>query len=320
MAHTSTGKEVPQGVAEPAIEKPTAKEAYTIGISLPDVKDPFFLAMLYGAYQEAERMGLEIVLLESGGYANVDKQISQMEDLIQQGVDGILCDPADDMALVPVVEQAVEAGIPVIGYGSPISTDATASSSASSHYGIGVAIGDWLVQNVGSGTIGAEPGPPGAFWSTQRYEGFKAAIADTPALETVAELFTDSDRNAGLTTTEDFLQRFPDLGIIYTGSDFQGAGAADAIKAAGKVGEIVNVTAVLSTDAERYLREGNITMTEAQQTVLIGITAMDLLVHVLNGDTVPPAVEIPTISVTQENVDGVDIALIRSPDDWRPGQ
>jgi ribose transport system substrate-binding protein len=318
MAHTSTGKIVPQGVSDPPVQKPTPKNKYVIGISLPDVKDPFFLAMLYGAYKEAERMGLKIVLLESGGYANVDRQISQMEDLIEKKVNGILVDPADDKALVPVVEKAVGAGIPVIGYGTPISTPKISSWGGSSHKGIGIAIGNWLVENVKEGTIVAEPGPPGAFWSTQRYEGFKEAIAKDTKLKIIGEKWTDSDRNAGLTTTEDFLQRFPDLNIIYTGSDFQGAGACDAIKAVGKAGKIINVTAVLSTDAERYLREGVLTMTEAQQTVLIGTTDMDLLVHVLNGETVPKGVEIPTISVTKPNVDQVNIENIRSPDQWRP--
>lgn len=320
MAHTSTGKEVEQGVVEPDLAQPTAKTEYTIGISLPDVKDPFFLSMLYGAYLEGERMNLKIVLLESGGYANVDKQISQMEDLINQGVDGILCDPADSKALVPVVEKAVAAGIPVVGFGDQILTDKSVSYSASSHYGIGVSIGNWLVDNIKSGDIVTEPGPAGASWSVDRYDGFQAAVSTAPELKIVGEEWTDSDRNAGLTTTEDFLQRFPDLKIIYTGSDFQGAGACDAVTSAGLSGQVTVVTAVLSADAEKYLREGTLTMTEAQQTVLIGTTAMDLIVTVLNGDTVPKAEEIPTISVTNANVDQVTIANVRAPVDWRPGQ
>jgi ABC-type sugar transport system substrate-binding protein len=318
MAHTSTGKVVPQGVTDPPLPEVTADSAYKIGVQLPDIKDPFFLALLYGYYSEADRLGVELTLLESGGYGNIDTQISQVEDLIQMGLDGILVNPADSTAIIPVMERGADAGIPMMSM-LPIETDKILGCRAmSSHYGLGYAMGQWLVDNIGEGTIVAQPGPPGAFWATDRYEGFEDAVAQDPDFNILDVKWTDSDRNAGMTTTEDYLQRFPDVDIIYTGSDFQGSGAADAIAAAGLAGQVVNITAVLGTDAERYLREGNLSMVEAQQTILLGAGLIRMLVYALNGNTCDFTVEIPTMSVTTDNVDQVILSYVRPPDTWRP--
>ena len=68
--------------------------------------------MLYGISDEAKKLGYNVNIQDAGGYANVDKQVTQLSNLIVQKVKAILMDPADPTAFNGVVRQAKEAHIP----------------------------------------------------------------------------------------------------------------------------------------------------------------------------------------------------------------
>ena len=99
---------------------------------------------------------------------NVDKQVSQLSNLIVQKVKAILMDPANPDSFNGVVRQAKAAKIPVVGAGSPIvASDVEADGAASSsHCSIGheLAKGAKILLPNG-GTIAILAGPPGAFWA-----------------------------------------------------------------------------------------------------------------------------------------------------------
>src|SRR5689334_12111506 len=105
-----------------------------IGVSVPNVKGPWYTPELYGITDEAKKLGYEVVIQDSGGYGNVDKQISQMSNLIVQKAKAIIVDPADPTAFNGVVKEAGDAGIFILGAGvtqvaSDIPVDAAASSN-----------------------------------------------------------------------------------------------------------------------------------------------------------------------------------------------
>ena len=59
-------------------------------LCLPNMADPYYVAMNYGAVEESKRLGLQMTLYSAGGYVNLDKQINQVEDCVAQGVDAII--------------------------------------------------------------------------------------------------------------------------------------------------------------------------------------------------------------------------------------
>ena len=70
----------------------------TIGVSMPNIKGPWFTPVLYGISDEAKKLGYSVNIQDAGGYANVDKQVTQLSNLIVQRVKAILMDPADPTA------------------------------------------------------------------------------------------------------------------------------------------------------------------------------------------------------------------------------
>ena len=106
---------------------------------MPNIKGPWFTPVLYGISDEAKKLGYNINIQDAGGYANVDKQVTQLSNLIVQRVKAILMDPADPTAFNGVVRQAKEARIPILGDGSPIVASDVQGDGAvsSSHCNIG---------------------------------------------------------------------------------------------------------------------------------------------------------------------------------------
>ena len=59
-----------------------AAQKWKICVSFPHMKDAYWLAVDYGVAEEAKRQGVKMQLVEAGGYTELKKQISQIEDCV----------------------------------------------------------------------------------------------------------------------------------------------------------------------------------------------------------------------------------------------
>ena len=84
----------------------------TIGLSLSTLNNPFFVTLRDGAEAAASKAGLEVVVLDAQDKA--DKQVSDIEDLVQRKVKVVLVNPTDAAAVVPAIRRANAAKVPVI--------------------------------------------------------------------------------------------------------------------------------------------------------------------------------------------------------------
>src|SRR5262249_22451562 len=154
----------------------------TIGVALPNVKGEWYTPELYGLTDEAKKLGYDLIIQDAGGYANVDKAVTQVSNLLVQKVKALVLDAADPAAFNGVVRQVKDAHIPIIAAGTQaIAANCHPDAAApSSHCTIGheFAIG---VKNLlpNGGSIAILAGPPGAFWATERLRCFKQDISGT---------------------------------------------------------------------------------------------------------------------------------------------
>ena len=88
-----------------------------IAVMLPAAGDPYFKLKACGYTEAGKEAGYDVKIYDAGGYGNLSRQVSQIQDVIQRKVSGIVLVPASSDGTVPVVEQAVAAGIPVINDG-----------------------------------------------------------------------------------------------------------------------------------------------------------------------------------------------------------
>ncbi|MEQ8964982.1 MAG: substrate-binding domain-containing protein [Azospirillaceae bacterium] len=291
------------------------QEAGKLGVSMPTVQGPFFTALLYGIVDEAEAQGFEPIVLDAGGYANVDQQVSDMQNLLVQDVSAILIDPADDNAFVGVLMESEAQGVPVVASGAPL-TGTNAAVSAS-HCDLGLAMAEGAVELLPEGgTVAALTGPAGAFWATERYRCFKEAL-DGSGIEIVAEQSSEPDAAVGLSIATDLLQRFPDVDLLYGADDTVGVGAARAVQSNDACDDIAVLTAILGETTEELMREGCIDYVVAQQTVVIGRESVRVAKALLDGEELEEtSIIVPVVPVTPTTLDEVDVGAFRQPADW----
>ncbi|WP_213770996.1 substrate-binding domain-containing protein [Bradyrhizobium sp. dw_78] len=299
----------------------TGAAAEKVGVSMPNIKGPWFTPVLYGISDEAKKLGYDVVIEDAGGYANVDKQVSQFSNLVVQKVAAILMDPANPASFNGVVRQAKAAKIPVIGAGSPIvASDVDADAAASSsHCNVGHELAKGaktLLPN--GGTIAVLAGPPGAFWASDRLRCFKEDIAGTN-LKIVAEQTSEQDPAIALSLANDFLQRFPNVDVIYGADDTYGVGAARAAQGAQKCGKVKVLFAVLGEAAEEMMRAGCADYVVAQQPVAIGRSAIRMMDALVKGRPLEKKKdEVALIPVTAANLNSIDKTSMQAPKGWTP--
>jgi ABC-type sugar transport system substrate-binding protein len=298
-----------------------AHAAEKIGVSMPNIKGPWFTPVLYGISDEAKKLGYDVVIQDAGGYGNVDKQVSQFQNLVVQKVVAILMDPANPASFNGAVKQAGAAKIPVIGAGSPIvASDVDADAAASSsHCNVGHELAKGaktLLPN--GGTIAVLAGPAGAFWASDRLRCFKEDIAGTN-LKIVAEQTSEQDPAVALSLANDFLQRFPKVDVLYGADDTYGVGAARAAQGAQKCGKVKVMFAVLGEAAEEMMRAGCADYVVAQQPVVIGRSAVRMMDALVKGKPLEKRKdEVALIPVTMANLNSLDKSGMQAPKGWTP--
>ena len=293
--------------------------SYTIGVLVPQLTNPHFAAQAFGYMDEGERLGAKVILHDAGGYQYVEKQIAQMEDLIASKVNAICLVAVSGPGTVPVVDKAAAAGIPVINVNVMTNNEKVATRIRSDDTVIGRTMAEYLQKTLKKGTVVMQSGVAGASAFEIRAKSFREYITkNVPAIKILGERHSLNTPDQGLKNMEDFLQTFPQIDAVYNSADFVAIGAAQALKAAGKAGKIMIVTADFQPDTERLVREGVITQAVVQQPVTMGRWAIRAAINVLEKREVPKLLFTPILSATKDNIGSVDLTLVRAPAGWKP--
>ncbi|MGI6433692.1 MAG: sugar ABC transporter substrate-binding protein [Sphaerochaetaceae bacterium] len=303
------------GKAEVAGEK-----QLVIGAALPMLTHSFWIPLLYGIQDEAAKLGVKVVYLEAGGFTHLDKQINQIENLMQQGVDALLVGATDAKGVVPVVEQAMAMGIPVVGVGSQAATENVTTKILADDYEMGVIQADALAELYGSkGEFVMFSGPPGNEWSEDRAAGFRETVEKKyPNMKIVAEQWTEVDRTIASNLMETWMQAFPNLNGVYSANDDLAAAAVASIVAAGKQNQIKVASANPTEIGLQNLDNGLVAAFAIQQTVLQGREGVRAAYKAMTGQPTDKTVLTPALKLTRENHATFDFSSVRHPETFKP--
>jgi ribose transport system substrate-binding protein len=283
-----------------------AQKKNVVGYLLPNV-GPWYTDKWYGVKDEAAKAGLEVTLYSAGGYANISKQVSQMEDLIQKKVNGIILHPTSGSALIPTVQKALKAGIRVSTEHAPL-TSSIVPHIWEAPPEAGRLMGALLVSAIhGKGKIAALPGPPGQAEAMALWQGFAEYVKNFPEVKIVAEERGDVNVAAALKSSEDILTAHPDVAGIYTWFEMMGQGAVQALKARGfKPGQVKVITAWVGPETLGIMKEGWIQYALPGRAVEVGRASVRNMAKMLKGEKVPMTIDVPMIAIGPEEVDRFD--------------
>ena len=285
-----------------------APGAVTIGFAISSFDNDFFVSLKDGVEKAAAAAGATVTISDAGGDAAT--QASQVEDFITQGVDLIMVNPVDSDAIVPSVEAANAAGIPVIAVDRGASGGDVASFVASDNVLGGTMAGEYLFELMGgAGEVLELQGIIGTSAAQARGEGFQIALDEAAGVTRVAQQTANFARDEGLTVTENLLQANPDAAGLFAHNDDMALGAVEAAAAAGR--DLIIVGFDAAPDALQAVADGTMAGTIAQQPVLMGELAVATALEVIAGGTVAPSIGVPVALVTPDNVNeflGEDVA------------
>lgn len=271
----------------------------TIGLSISTLNNPFFVTLRDGAQQAAKKEGVELIV--SDAQNDAAQQQDDIQAFITQQVDAILVNPVDSEAVVPAIQAANDAGIPVIALDRGAAGGKIATLIASDNVEGGRMAARELIRLVGSGPVAQLEGIPGTSAARDRGKGFEEVIEGQSKVRLVASQPANFDRAQGLNVTQNILQANPGIKGIFAQNDEMALGAVRALgDRAGSEVKIVGFDAI--EDALKAIQDGRMNATIAQQPAKMGSLGVQNAIKVIEGERVPKNIPVEVRLVTEENV------------------
>ncbi|ELY6342010.1 ribose ABC transporter substrate-binding protein RbsB [Cronobacter sakazakii] len=255
----------------------------TIALVVSTLNNPFFVSLKDGAQKEAEKLGYELVVLDSQN--NPAKELANVQDLTVRGTKLVLINPTDSDAVGNAVKMANQAKIPVITLDRMASKGDVVSHVASDNIAGGKIAGNYIAKQAGDGAKVIElQGIAGTSAARERGEGFKQAV-EAHKLNVLASQPADFDRTKGLNVMQNLLTAHPDVKAVFAQNDEMALGALRALQTAGKT-DVMVVGFDGTADGVKAVQDGKMSATVAQQPEQIGVIGVQTADKVLKGEKV----------------------------------
>ncbi|WP_460275192.1 TMAO reductase system periplasmic protein TorT [Celeribacter sp. ULVN23_4] len=297
-----------------------ADAAYDICVSFPHMKDAYWLGVDYGVSEEAKRLGVKMNLVEAGGYTELAKQVSQIEDCVAAGADAVIIGAISYDGLNNVIAETAEKGIPVIDVINGVSSPDISAKSLVSFYTMGFETGKYLAEKHPAGTdpvkVGWFPGPAGAGWVEAANTGFLEAVKGS-AVEVLEPRYGDTGKEAQLKLVEDVLQSDPDVKYL-AGTAVTAEAAQGLLRERGLTDDIGLLAFYMTPGVYTGIQRGMIAAAPADSMVIQGRIAMDQAVRIIEGKDYVKHVGPKIFVVDQDNIGDVSRDAILPPEGFRP--
>lgn len=247
---------------------------------------------------------------------DVTGQVNLLQNFISQGVDGLVYAATDAKVLYRVTKSAKQQGITVVNIDSgtnPQPDDVPVF--ATDNVAAAKKVPDLLSEALGKGggKIAFIPFQQGTRTNEEREKGFKQGLKEHPELKLVAQQSSQSDYNTALRVTEDILTAHPDLDGIFASNEPGVLGAAEAVRNAGKAGDIVIVGWDASPEEIKGVRQGTIRALVVQNPFRMGFDGVNAAVEMIRTGKTVEGHDTGTVFVTKENVDKPEVQSVLNP-------
>jgi len=299
----------PTAAPSPVAPKPTqtARPKYKIALIVKNLVNPFWIMMKNGVEQEAARLGVEVATYAPTKPDNVEEQVKIMEDLINKKIDGFVLVAADAKGIIPGIEKANAANIPVAMANSNTAGGKTVTFSAVENYDAMVLVTEYMAKKLnGKGKVVILDGVLGSQTGQDRKRAMEDVLKKYPGIEILAAQTALFQRAEGMKVMENLLVRFPKIDAVLAANDEMALGAIQAIEAAGRQKEILVSGFDANNDALKAIAQGKLTVTANQRPEQQGAKALEALVQYLDGKRdIPPRIVIEVTLVDSSNVNQV---------------
>ncbi len=285
---------------------------------MPGIADPFYFTMEKGAKAKADELGVELIVGEYPKAWGPEYQVPILKALVARGdIDLLFTAPTSTEALIPVLKEIYDSGIPIItvdtylgdgDYSKPSNYDFPLSYIGTDNFlGGQVVAGQLAVMLGGKGKVFLENTNPDTSSVINRELGFRAGIGIFPNMELVGVEYCLDVQETAVAQVSAALQKNSDLGGVFGVNVFSAQGAYQAVVNAGLEGAVK----IASWDATEILIEAlkrkELDLILAQMPGEMGSLCVEWGFKYLTEGAELPKKVIPGFFVfTQENVNDPD--------------
>jgi ribose transport system substrate-binding protein len=311
-APTASGQSTPTGEAAGGTCIPEGgipqQDSYLIGMSQANEGEPWRQAM-NDQIAAAAAMHPELEVVFADAAQNNAKQVADVENFLQQGIDLLIISPNEAAPLTDVVAEVCAEGVPVIVLDRKVNGDQFTMWIGANNEEIGQRAGEYAANYCTEQTL--DPcniieirGLEGSTPAKERGDGFRAGIAVNPSATIIAQQNADWLREKAIPVSQAMFQANPDINVVYTHNDPMTEAAIISAQNAGlNLDEIlfIGIDALPTPDGGiRSVIDGRIDVTYVYPTG--GAEAIDYAVQILEQGVTPPAeVVLETEEVVPEN-------------------
>lgn len=261
----------------------------------------FFNQMNEGAQQAADAAGAELVIFN----ANNDPaaQNSAVETYITENVDGIIVVAIDVNGIMPAVEQADAAGIPVVAVDAILPEEGPQKAQVGvDNAKAGADMAAYVNQyaaDQGALQIGIV-GALNSFIQNVRMDGFTDALE---GVEVIATVDGQNVQDIALSAAENLMTANPTMNAIYATGEPALLGAIAAVESQGRTADVTVFGWDLTAQAIDGIDAGYVEAVVQQSPAGMGAAAVEALVALTEGKSIDKQVDVPITIVTKDNVD-----------------
>jgi len=282
-----------------------AQEDVSMGLVTINLQALFFNQINDGAQQAADEFGVDLQIVD--GNNDPARQVEAIESFITQQVDAIIVVAIDVEGIVPAVQSAIDADIPVIAIDAKVAVPPASGFIGVDNYGAGVQAGEYTETYIQDALAGeAEIGIVGAlnsFIQNQRRDGFVDALEDVEGVTIVGTVDGQNVQEVALTAAENLVTANPGLDIIYATGEPALIGVIAAVEAQGLADSVTVIGWDLTAQAVHGIDEGFVEAVVQQNPYQEGYEAVVALLALLDGEMIPEEILIPIDIVTTDNLD-----------------
>lgn len=283
----------------------------SIGLVTKTETNPFFVTMREVAAEYAEEQGVQLTALAGAFDGDNEGQVQAMEDLIAQGVDGIMITPNNSTGLLGAIEQARAQGIVVVALDTATDPeDAVDATFATDNLEAGRLQGAYVRAALGDQdpALIMLDGTAGGTVDTFRHDGFLEGFGieeGDPAILGMEN--TQGDQNNAQTAMENLLQRNPDVNAVYTINEPAARGAYAALEAQNLTDQVVIGSIDGGCQGVQDVADGKYAATVMQFPAEMVRQGMDAIITAANGGDMPTGfVDTGSVVITDNPVEGIE--------------
>jgi ribose transport system substrate-binding protein len=217
------------------------QKTYTFAVLVKDSTTPFWRYLISGAKKEAKAQGVEVIEYAPLQQQNLEEQMRHVEDAIQKKVDAIIIAPINPTAIIPAIEKANAAKIPVLTTNSKAGGGKIETFVGVENYEGAKKLGEYMLKKINrTGSVIIVEGNPAGQTNQDRVKGFREAIAAAPEVKLLAQQPAMFRRDQAMTVMENLLQTHPKVDLVIALNDEMALGSLKALEQAGRKGVVVS--------------------------------------------------------------------------------